>query len=314
MTLIQVIGNIETSDHLYGLKHRTDDNLYRFYIYLQQHSKYTIEIYNRYEKDEILSKNSDDTIVLVLPGCILEYLNELKGIKIVNLEDVGCHCGIYCCLGTEPCRCNNTVNYISSNKYDCLFYRYKTYIVREQYKFMTKQFYFPHFIDSQINKNYELEKKYDVLLYGSVWAKVYPLRNKLKTVLEKSPFRVCIIDPAQPVRGENLAKLINESWITICTKSNNNLFLQKYIEAALNHSVICGDFPDLEEKVFGDNMIYLDYSMSSRQIIGIINSYLINKPLLQNMAKQAYLIAQSRYTYEVGCTTFDQYIDKIIHH
>jgi hypothetical protein len=305
MTTILVIGNIDS------LKNRTDKNLYNFYCYLQTYSKYSIELHEADKRQ--INADKEYTITIVLPGCNPEYLNELKGIKIVNLEDVGCRCGIYRCLGTEGCRSNTTVNYISSNKYDYLFYRYNTYIVREQYKFMTKQFYFPHFIDNQINKNYQLEKKYDVLLYGSVWAKVYPLRNKLKTVLEKSPFRVCIIDPSQPVIGENLAKLINQSWITICTKSNNNLFLQKYIEAAMNHSVICGDFPDLEEKVFGNSMIYLDYSMSTRQITNELTRYLRDKELLQQMSNQSYQIACKKYTYEIGLSTFDTYIDSIIH-
>ena len=304
MTTILVIGNITS------LKNRTDKNLYNFYCYLQTYSKYSIDFH---EADQQINADKEYTITLVLPGCNPEYINQLKSIKIFELMDVGCRCGIYCCLGNNDCRSKETVNYLKNNHYDYLFYHYNTYIVREQYHFMKNKFYYPHFIDHQLNKDYGLTKKFDILLYGSDWAKVYPLRNKLKRILNRSPFNVCIIEYGQPIIGEELYKLINQSWITICTKSNNNLFLQKYMEAAMNHSVICGDFPDLEEKVFGNSMIYLDYSMSTRQITNELTKYLRNKELLQQMSNQSYKIACEKYTYEIGLSTFDTYIDSIIH-
>jgi hypothetical protein len=309
MKNILVIGNLEGDG---GLKNRMDKNLYNFYAYLKQHSKYSIELYNSDQKTKLIEQNNENNIILVLPGCKLEYINDLKGIKIYEMMDVTCRCGIYKCLGEGTCRSNELVNYLKTYPYDYLFYHYDTYIFREKYGFMKNQFYYPHFINHEINKNYELEKKYDILFYGSDWIKVYPLRSKLKKLLKSSPFQTRIVDYENPVTGEELSKLINQSWITICTKSNHNLLLQKYMEVAMNHSVICGDFPDLEEKVFGDNMIYIDISMSSRQITTVLSNYLNNKELLQKMSNQTYNIACERYTYEKGCSTFDNYIDQIV--
>jgi hypothetical protein len=306
MTKIIVIGYLE------HFKNRTDKNLYNFYCYLQKKSKFSIELYSPSDRELIIKNNGKHSIFLILPGTTLDYINELNGIKIYELMDVRCRCGIYKCLGNGECRSKEIVNYLKNNHYDYLFYHYNTYIVREQYTFIKGKFYFPHFIDHSINKDYKLEKKYDILFYGSDWAKVYPLRNKLKQLLITVPFNVYIIDYTQPIIGEELAKLINQSWITICTKSNHNLFLQKYMEVAMNHSVICGDFPDLEERVFGDSMIYLDISMSTRQITNILTRYLNDKNLLKKMSDSSYQIACEKYTYETGLSTFEKHIQSVI--
>jgi hypothetical protein len=309
MNNIIVIGNIEGDG---GLKNRMDKNLYNFYSYLKTHSHYSIELYDALQKSVILRQNNDKNIILVLPGCKLEYINQLKGIKIYEMMDITCRCGVYKCLGSNNCRSNELVNYLLGNQYNYLFYHYDTYIFREKYNFIQNRFYMPHFIDHQTNKDYGLEKKYDILFYGSDWAKVYPFRFKLKKLVESSSFNSYIVNYDNPITGIELSKLINQSWITICTKSNHNLLLQKYMEVAMNSSVICGDFPDLEERVFGENMIYIDISMKDKQIKQILTDYLQNKDKLIRMCNELYKVACEKYTYETGLSTFNKYIHTIV--
>lgn len=306
-----IIGNIEGINENSGLKTRMDKNIYYFINFLKSNSTHNIEICDSWEKEKIINLNKTDKIIYILPGCTIDFINLLEGIKIYEMMDVSCRCTKYKCEGNAPCRAQNLVNYLKSNKYDYLLYHYKTYIFYSQYNFMNKQFYFPHFIDHNINKDYGLEKKYDILFYGNDWIKVYPFRNRLKKLLRKSNFNTLIIEIKNPVCGEELAKLINQSWIVISTKSYHNLLLQKYIEIAMCKSVICGDFPDLEEKIFEGNMIYIDIFMKDDEIINILKNNLSDKNKLLEMAKKSYETSLN-YTYEKGNELFNNIITNII--
>jgi hypothetical protein len=225
--------------------------------------------------------------------------------------DITCRCQIYKCSGGEKCRSNELVNYLKNNKYDYLFYHYDTYILQNQYQFMKNKFYYPHFIDHNIFKDYKLDKIYDILYYGNDWIKIYPFRNRLKKIIQKSCFKTFIINHDKPITGIKLAELINSSWITICTKSLNDILIQKYMEISMSKSVICGNFPDLENKIFGNNMIYVDDSMTDTEILDNISSYLNNKELLLQMSENIYNISCDNFTYEKGLYTFENYIDII---
>lgn len=305
---ILIIGNIEGEG---GLKNRMDKNIYNFMNYLKNNSKYNIILFDSSEKDNLIQKNDKNNIIFVLPGCKLPFINLLEGIKIYNMMDVTCRCCYKCIGDNDNCRSKELVNYLKNNHYEHLFYTYHTYIFKYQYNFMEKQYFFPHFIDNNVFKDYQLEKKYDILFFGNDWIKFYPLRNKLKKLLSKTKFNYYIVDYSNPKIGEDLAKLINQSWITFCTKSINNLLFSKYIETGLCKSVICGDFPDLEDRIFGDNMIYIDNN-SDRQIINILEKYLSDKNNLIEMSNKVYDICLEKYTYQQGLITFTKYIDSII--
>jgi hypothetical protein len=310
MNSIFVIGCLD------ALQNRMDKNLYNFYIYLQKSSKYSIFLICVSEKrkiQKILNMDNNSNIILLLPGCTLDNINLFKGIKIYLMEDIRCRCRKYICSGGNGCQSNQLVEYLKQHNFSYLFYRYDTYIFRQNYSFVPNKYHFPHFIDSNINKDYELEKKYDLLIYGNCSYRYYPFRSRLKSILQQqSIFNVFFIDYSEPITGEELSKKINESWLTICTKSYNDLLLQKYIEIPMCKSVICGDFPDLEERVFGENMVYINYSMRDDEIITIIKSALADKEKLRQLAENSYKIAMEKYTYEKGLETFEKYLDDIV--
>jgi hypothetical protein len=110
------------------------------------------------------------------------------------------------------------------------------------------------------------------------------------------------------VTREELSKLINQSWLTVATKSINNLLFMKYYEIAFSNSVVLGDYPDLEENYFNSNMIALDIDMSESQIISTIKLALSNKERLIEMGNNVCDYFTERFEYKNGLAHFDSAI------
>ena len=156
-----------------------------------------------------------------------------------------------------------------------------------------KIFYLPHHINSDFFKNYNLEKEYDIFLFGNISPKFYPFRNRIFKLLTKNKdkFNFKFIDGIrtyfkfnEKVSNSNLSKMINKSWITICTSSKYNLILGKYIETAMSNSVICGNIPTDGLSTFKNNIIEINDKMTDNQILEIIQSYLVNKKKLEKLS------------------------------
>jgi hypothetical protein len=151
----------------------------------------------------------------------------------------------------------------------------------------------PHHINNNYFKNYNLEKKYDIFIFGNISPKFYPFRHRLYNLLikNKDKFNVKILNGFrnyfrfnEKVSNQNLSKIINRSWITICTSSKFNLLLGKYIETAMSNSVICGDIPTDGIHTFKNNIIEINEKMSDNEIITIISNNLNNKDKLNKLS------------------------------
>jgi len=134
------------------------------------------------------------------------------------------------------------------------------------------------FINSERYRNYNLEKKYDILIYGTrnvinnieqhnadkdykqTWEKhnnqllsnkynFYPLRKKIEKILlkHKDRYRTRILTPAcifdASVANEDLSKLINQSWLTLSCCTRADIPMSKYFEIAASYSGILGNIP-----------------------------------------------------------------------
>lgn len=306
-----------------------DYNYYSFLEYLKHHSKFNIlfiETSEQLQLDEIL--NPED-IIIALPNYsggsgtndYTDYIKKFKNIKILDIEDVKCRCKYKCIGNNKECNWNFHLNKNKLINYDYYFCKYKTYITDEFSK-INNVIYFPHYIDSNNFCDRQLDKEFDILLYGYDDINAYPFRNRLFNIIKKNndKFTVKHIpflgwDTKAKRRGvcnAKLSEMINKSKITIVTKSINNLLLKKYTEVSMSNSVMCGDFPDLEENLWENCMIYIDNNMSDDEIINKIIYYLDNINLLQEMANKAYQITSNRYTYEHGLRQFESIINSLM--
>lgn len=154
-----------------------------------------------------------------------------------------------------------------------------------------KIYHLPHHIDNNYFRDYELAKKYDIFFFGNSKPRFYPFRHRLKELLQKNEdlksLKILVWEGIRNYfkfdsrkSNDQLSKVMNQSWLTICTKSKCNMLLGKYFETSMSGSVVCGDISEDGEQTWKDNMIYIDDSMSDEEIIKEIKEALLDKEKL----------------------------------
>lgn len=273
-----------------------------------------------------------------------KFIKNFKNIPIIALiEDIFHY--------TKCCRCPYLLkdpqikHILTWTKLSKILYTYKK-------KFPYKNFdtLKGHFVNTKIYKDYKLDKKYDILMYGSIDAKIelynhdsdkeykknwernygkklekkpdfYPLRVRIRNLLtnheKKYKFKNisggCTRDPKK-YYNEELSKLINQSWITICTTSRMDKFMNKYLETAASNSCILGNIPTDYKEIFENNIIEINEFMTDTEILDIIDNALSNKIKLKEMSSGFKKIIDEEYNLNEGVKSMDKIIDKYCHH
>jgi hypothetical protein len=166
--------------------------------------------------------------------------------------------------------------------YDCPEYNF----FKEYLKSCVNNFYtLHHFISTPIfNVPNKINKDIDILFYGWDSDVIYPFRNYIKKLCEKTNFkvekikRVTKYDPN--ICEEGLAKYITRSWISIACISNYDYAVRKYNEISECGSIVFGNINPQLSTILDNNMIIINEEMSDNRINEILNYYLTNKILL----------------------------------
>lgn len=181
------------------------------------------------------------------------------------------------------------------------------------------------FVNTERFKDWKLQKKYDILLYGSrsyiknyksekvdsiqdyitgnelcynkkLGSRInfYPLREKLENIITKYKDHFnCLILPQKTmhncaIANEELSKLINQSYLTIACCSIADVLMHKYFEIAASKSVILGNIPTDYDYLFRGNVIEVNEYMSEDNILSIIVNALANKRDLIEKSERLY--------------------------
>lgn len=164
-----------------------------------------------------------------------------------------------------------------------------------------KPYLLPLHIDTQIFKNLNTEKDIDILIYGDDIYSVYPLRNTIKKVVKTMDIKYHIIDPTSKYDSklfdQGLAKLLNRSWLTVCTCSVFDYLVLKYFEAAACGSVVVGNMASQGKDIWQDNYIDIPNNASSGEISAIILAALSDKTKLKKIADTMQDKISSEYNY-----------------
>lgn len=154
----------------------------------------------------------------------------------------------------------------------------------------------PHHIDRKYFKDWNLQKKYDIFLFGNISIKFYPFRNRLHQLLNKNnKFKILQWKPIRNyfkfkmnISNDKLSKVINQSWLTICTCSKFDLMLGKYFETSMSKSIICGNMSTDGKNIWNKDFIELNPKMSDNEILDTLDKALQDKKKLINMANTTY--------------------------
>ena len=104
----------------------------------------------------------------------------------------------------------NQFNYINEHKFDYVWYKYETPITKRLASLYNNYYKFSHMIfDKNTHKDYNLEKKYDILFYGATYRESYPFRNRIYYILQqnKDKFNILFLPytkrhPEKMITGE----------------------------------------------------------------------------------------------------------------
>lgn len=145
-----------------------------------------------------------------------------------------------------------------------------------------KHYHLPLHIDKNIFNDKKMEKKYDILLYGSIHPTHYPFRKRLFELLltKKHKYNICYIEKPENFDSNKcehgLANLINQSRISIATKSKYDYFVAKYLEIVFCKSYVAGNMATDGINIFGNNYLKLTEQMTDEEIFNNIDECLNN--------------------------------------
>lgn len=205
------------------------------------------------------------------------------------------------------------------------------------------------FVNTNVFKDWGLQKVYDIVMYGSriyyyeykreqndsiqdyikkyeqhtntevttdTKISFYPLRCKMLSVLEKlkHKYRIKIVTEAcydSPLANEELSQLINQSYMTITCSSIADVLLHKYLEISASNSAVLGDIPSDYNDLFKGNIVELDSFMSEERIIEIIDEALVNKIQLTEMSKRLSQRVHTEHNLHKASESFTRVIDEL---
>lgn len=265
---------------------------------------------NKYQKLNFIIKDKRFTII---------YLKHIKNYNLKNFDiiinDTHANLNFYnkniisakICGDIKLYRNNPSLNFTS--KFNFLIAPYKKYYLNDYTIFKNKnKFYLPHHYDLNIFKNYNLKKIYDIVIYGSCEKSVYPFRHRIKELLIKNNklFKIKYIKfpgynpilKSNMIVNENLSKIINQSYLTLCTPSKDDILLKKYGETCLSYSCVLGNIPLESKKLFKKNYVKINNNMTDEKIIKIIKEHLKDKNKILIKTKNMHEIFKQNYDYE----------------
>ena len=113
--------------------------------------------------------------------------------------------------------------------------------------------------------------------------------------------------------NESLSKLINQSWLTLCTSSRVDILMDKYVEAAASHSAILGNIPSDYEHIFKGNIVEVTEWMSDEEILSTIDRALEDKHKLKAMIDKTAELVTRQFDLNSATKKMDRAFDTMIH-
>ena len=179
----------------------------------------------------------------------------------------------------------------------------------------SRPYILPLHVDTNIFKNMQIQRDIDILIYGSDCYQIYPLRNRLKQTVSKMNVKSHIIKSTEKYHkdtfDDGLAKLLNRSWLCVCTCSVFDYLVLKYFEASACGAVVIGNMASQGKPIWQDNYIDVPPASTDEQISNIILDALSNKEKLSAMSKIMSDKIIQEYNYDAYSVKLNDICDKL---
>ena len=185
----------------------------------------------------------------------------------------------------------------------------------------------PHCAEKMIYKDYQLPKKYDILLAGAVYTKSilgdhYPLRIRLaNSILPKMSQKYScgvlqhpgglLHDAVSDRNSFEYAQTLNSAKICVTCSGQPKSRFGKYIEIPMCASAIAADLPGEEQLLFKDFVIDINMDMTDDEIISKLSYYIDNEEERLKLVEKGLQYAQY-YTQERYADDFVRIVEEII--
>lgn len=265
--------------------------------------------YNDYDEKKTIKENLNN-LGITFDFIIIYNPSDYIGLSNLNIPKIIRY--------NEMHHKNKVLEELNDNKINiviCHLYNDFVYF-RDKYTTEYRKFYYiSHCIDHSIFKNHEQQKIYDILISGSLYNKIYPLRNKIYNMYKKNKlkkFKVFlqnhpqykIEDAYTDKYAIEYSKIINQSHIAITCSSIYKYRLAKYTEIPASGTVLGGDIPKSHIEDNFNFIINITNDMNDSEIIETFDYYLSNKKELEKKRIQG-LEYVKKYTQE-------HYVDKFM--
>jgi Glycosyl transferases group 1 len=192
-------------------------------------------------------------------------------------------------------------------KLDCfkaLFPHYKEAFLNTFPSLKGKMHWFPHHVNENVFKDYQLKKKTDLLMVGANYPHLYPLRAKIMEEMKsfkgfktfKHPgYRDIRKNETDIISGTEYAKEINAAKLFITCDSIYHYPLLKYFEVlASNTLLLAPGSPELQELGFIDGQTFVEIDINNFE--EKVHYYLKNDGERDAIAHKGYEMIHLRHT------------------
>jgi hypothetical protein len=180
---------------------------------------------------------------------------------------------------------------------------------------------FDQFIHTKNFHSWNIEKEYDIMLYGSrnvlqsreefphsdphddyldSWKRLhntadipdnmdfYEFRTRvMDLIITNNKYKVNLVQPAGNweclIRNEDLSREIGKSYLCLATRACIDKCMMKYLEIAASDTVILGDIPTDYRDLFKNNIIEITEAMTDQEILDTIDNALTDRKALVEM-------------------------------
>lgn len=201
--------------------------------------------------------------------------------------------------------------------------KYLFSICRDAFKifypeYLDKMIWFPHFVNTNIFKDYKLNKDIDYLLMGAIHDYYYPLRSKIFEIMKDEPGFLYhphpgytfSVEPNKYV-GEKYAREINRAKIFITEDSIYHYPIKKYYEVlACNTLLIATASKELEDLGFipGENFV----AINEDDFLSQARYYLSHEKEREEIAIKGYEMVRKRHSAQKRVSEFVTILQDIL--
>ncbi|MBH0155664.1 glycosyltransferase [Fictibacillus sp. 5RED26] len=185
-----------------------------------------------------------------------------------------------------------------------LFPHYKEAFIQTFPSLSDKVHWFPHHVNENVFKDYQITKETDVLMVGANYPHLYPLRAKIMQEMQtfsgfktfKHPgYRDIKAHEKEIISGAEYAKEMNAAKLFITCDSIYQYPLLKYFEVlASNTLLLAPGSPELNELGFIDGQTFVQIDLNNYK--EKITYYLANEIERNVIARQGYEMVHERHT------------------